>query len=374
MKRYDLRLLVAVIVLAAAWIMGQPQQPAPTPKPEAATPPAKPADTAAGQGMQTPSAGPDAIFPTVVARVNGKEILGRDLEQRVRAQLASIGNPAWNKLREDYRAELTQTALASALAEELIYQKAVATGVKIPAADVQSELAKVAKSYAGDAAMNAALAERGLDRASLTTGLERNLVIGKYIGDNVTSRLTVTPEEAAEYYKSHTDEFRHPDMIRTSHILILVPTGSTADQDRAVRQRVEALLDRARKGEDFAKLARENSMDGTASQGGDLGYVAKGQLDPAYEEAAFSLAVGALSDPVRSRVGYHIIKVTDRKNEGLATLDESRADLMEFLKSQKSNQQLQELVDKLRKEAKIEVLITTGPLPSGTPTASSPRP
>jgi parvulin-like peptidyl-prolyl isomerase len=222
--------------------------------------------------------------------------------------------------------------------------------------------------------MDAALAERGMDRTSVMKGLERNLVVGKYINDNITSKVTVTPEEIAEYYKSHTDEFRHPDMVRTSHVLILVAEGSSPEQDRLARQRIEAILDRARKGEDFAKLARETSMDSSASEGGDLGYTSQGQLDPAYEAVAFSLAVGSVSDPVRSRVGYHIIKVTDKKKEGLATLDESRVQLTEFLKSEKSNMQLQQLVDQLRKEAKIEILINVDPVPPGSPTASSPRP
>jgi len=109
--------------------------------------------------------------------------------------------------------------------------------------------------------MDAALAERGMDRASVMKGLERNLVVGKYINDNITGKITVTPEEVAEYYKAHTEEFRHPDMVRTSHILILVPGGSSPEQDRLARQRIEAILVRARKGEDFAKLAQEASMD-----------------------------------------------------------------------------------------------------------------
>ena len=374
MKSCNWKLFIALATLSTAWTVGQSQPPAPKPKPDTVTPAAKPADALAGQEEQIPPAGPGAIFPAVVARVNGRAILGRDLEQRVRAQLAPIGNPVWKDLREDYRLELTSNALGSALAEELIYQKAIAAGVKVPAADVQAEFAKAAKSFANDAAVNVALAERGLDRASLTKEMERNLVIGKYINDNVTSKITVTPEEAAEYYKSHTEEFRHPDMVRTSHILIIVTEGATADQDRLARQRAEAILARARKGEDFAKLAQETSMDSSASQGGDIGYVTPGQVDPAYQAAAFSLAVGALSDPVRSRVGYHIIKVTDKKKEGIATLDESRVQLTEFLKNQKSDRQLQQLVEQLRKEAKIEILITAGAPPTASPTASSPRP
>lgn len=367
-------LLIAFALFAAAWSLGQAQQPVPESQPGASAPAAKPVDTRAGQADKTVPARPEAMFPGVVARVNGAPISGRDVEQRVQAQLAPIGNPPWKNLREDYRLELTNNAIGSAVAEELIYQKAVAAGVTVAPANVQSEFEKVVKSFGSDAAMDAALAERGMDRASVMKGLERNLVVGKYINDNITGKITVTPEEVAEYYKAHTEEFRHPDIVRTSHILILVPAGSSPEQDRLARQRIEAILVRARKGEDFAKLAQEASMDSSASEGGDLGFTSQGQLDPAYDAVAFSLAVGSLSDPVRSQAGYHIIKVIDRKKAGLATLDESRAQLAEFLKSEKSNMQLQQLVDQLRKDAKIEILIPMTAGPPGSPTVSSPRP
>jgi peptidyl-prolyl cis-trans isomerase C len=373
-KPLNWKLSVAFVTLSTAWSFGQSQQAAVKPKPDATASQATPAGVQAGTEVAVPEAAPDAIFPAVVARVNGNPIPGRSLEERVQAQLSSIGNPAWKNLREDYRLELTNNALGAAVAEELIYEKATASGVKVSVAEVQTEYQKVANSFTNEAAMNAALADSGLNSTILMSGLERNLVVSKYINDTIKSKVTVTPEEAEEYYKSHTDAFRHPEMVRTSHILITVAQGASADEEQVARQRAQAILDRARKGEDFAKLAKESSMDSSASQGGDIGYFAQGQLDPAYEAVAFSLEVGALSDLVRSRAGYHIVKVTDIKKEGLATFDESRAMLMDWLKSEKANQQLQVLVDQLRKEAKIEILIDLTSARPGSATASSPRP
>ncbi len=351
--------------------MGTPQQPAKKPKPSAGTPAATPG----GAEEEIPPASPDALFPALVARVNSRPILGRELEQRVRSELAAIGNPAWKNLREDYRLELTSQSLGGLIATELLYQKAIVGGVAVSSADVQAEFTRVQKSFASDAEMNIALANRGSDRAGLMKDLERTLTVTRFIEENVGKKVSVTPEEAAEYYKAHTDEFRHPDMIRTSHILIMVPEGATEEQDRLARQRAEALLARARKGDDFAKLAQENSMDPSASQGGDIGMVPKGQLDPAYEAAAFDLPVGGLGGPVRSRFGYHIIKVADKKAEGLATLEEAREDLIRFLKNQKVQVQVGQLVDQLRKEARIEIYIpVTTSLDTAPPTASSPRP
>jgi parvulin-like peptidyl-prolyl isomerase len=181
----------------------------------------------------------------------------------------------------------------------------------------------------------------------------------------------ITPEDAQQYYSAHTDEFRHPDLVRTSHILIRVPEGATADQDNMARQRAEALLQRARKGEDFARLAKENSMDGSASRGGDIGFTAQGRLAPEYDQVAFSLPVGAISEVVRTQFGYHIIKVTEKRKEGISSLDEVRSDLINVLKNEKVQEEVGKHVNDLRAKAKIEVYI---PARAAEPTTSSRRP
>ncbi len=373
MKILNCIVVFLIASLSVGWAIGMPQQPAQKPKPPAGTPAARPERAVAEE--EIPPAPPDALFPALVARVNSRPILGRELEQRVRSELAVIGNPAWKNLREDYRLELTSQSLGGLIATELLYQKAVAGGVTVSSSDVQAEFTKVQKSFASDAEMNVALANRGSDRAGLLKDLERTLTVTRFVDESISKKVTATPEEAAEYYKAHTDEFRHPDMARTSHILIMVPEGAAEEQDRLARRRAEALYARARKGDDFAKLAQENSMDPSASQGGDIGMVPRGQLDPAYEAAAFELPVGGISEPVRSRFGYHIIKVTERKKEGLATLEEAREDLVLFLKNQKIQMQVGQLVDQLRKEARIEIYIPVTTSLNTTPsTASSPRP
>ena len=130
-----------------------------------------------------------------------------------------------------------------------------------------------------------------------------------------------------------------------------------------------------KKGEDFAKLAKEYSTDTSASQGGDLGFTPRGQLVPEYEDAAFSLPAGEVSDLVRTQFGYHIIKVTDKKREGLATLAEVQQQLTEFLKNQKAQEEVARIVDQLRLQAKIETYVPIGSSrPAGASTASSPRP
>ena len=351
-------LVVLLLFVSASYAQTQQGSQKPAQKPPAAAPQTQKAPAKEPEQEEViPPAGSDALFPAVVARVNGKAILGRDLEQRIQAELSSIGSPAWKNLREDYRQELTNQHLGSLIANELIYQKASTAGIKATDADVQGEFSKLAKTYSSDAEMNRALANRGMDRAALNKELARGLVVAKFIEEQINKKIVVSPADAQQYYSTHTEEFRHPDLIQTSHILIAVAEGATADQDKMARQRAEALLARAKKGEDFAKLAKENSMDASASQGGDIGLVPKGQLAPEYEQAAFSLPVGGISGLVRTQFGYHIIKVTEKKPEGVSTLDEVRSQLIDFLKNQKAGAELQKYVDDLRVQAKIEILI-----------------
>ena len=305
-----------------------------------------------------PAASPNALFPAVVARVNGIPISGAELEQLVRSELANIGNPKWNDLREDYRGQLVLGMLDSIISSKLLYQKATAGGVKATDAEIQAEMQNFAKNFKSDAELNVALASQNMDRASLEKNLVQNLVISKFVDENVNKKIEVNQDELGKYYSTHVTEFQHPDIVRTSHILIQ-PAGDTPEQDTLAKQRAEALLARVNKGEDFAKLARENSMDGSASQGGDIGFFSKESLAPEYAEAAFSAPVGSIK-LIKTQFGYHIIKVTEKKKEGLSTLEEIKDQLIQFLKNQKAQAELKKLVDQLRNDAKVDVLIPAG--------------
>jgi hypothetical protein len=105
-----------------------------------------------------PPAASNALFPAVVAKVNGKAILGRDLEQLVRGELAKIENPEWKNLRDDYRGQLTMDSLTSLISTKLLYQKAAAGGVKATELEIQAEMQRIGKNFQSDAEMNSALA------------------------------------------------------------------------------------------------------------------------------------------------------------------------------------------------------------------------
>ncbi|MDR0310011.1 MAG: peptidylprolyl isomerase [Acidobacteriota bacterium] len=302
------------------------------------------------------AASPGGMFQDVVARVNDKPVSGRDLEMVIRRELAAMGSPEWRDLRVEYRSELIYAGVTSLINSRLLYEKAVASGAKATAEEVEAEVQSLAKNYSSDAEMNAALARQFLDRNSLKQRLEQDLTVAKHL-NSLTQAITVAPEEISKYYAENPEMFAHPDLVRASHILLLSETSP--ELDAQVKERAEGLLARAKKGDDFAVLAKENSVDSTASQGGDIGYVAKDVLDPDFADTVFSMTKGEVR-LIKSRHGYHVIKLTDKKLEGVAALDDIREDLTTHLKQEKAQAELANLIMQLQKDAKIEILISPG--------------
>lgn len=138
-----------------------------------------------------------------------------------------------------------------------------------------------------------------------------------------------TDGEVERYYREHAAEFEKPRRAKVAHILVRVPPVGGSEAEDKAKAKVEAVLKRVRAGENFAKLAKEISEDpASAGSGGDLGYVARGEMVPAFEQAAFALKKGEVSkEPVRTPFGYHAIKVTDIQEGGRRPLKEVAAEI-----------------------------------------------
>lgn len=142
----------------------------------------------------------------------------------------------------------------------------------------------------------------------------------------IAASLTSGEDELQVYYHANAEKYVREEEVRASHILVSVAQEATNDQVAAARATADELLSQAKGGADFAELAKAHSADtGSAQSGGDLGFFGRGRMVKPFEEAAFSLPVGEISEPIRSQFGFHIIKVTDKKPEGQETFEEARS-------------------------------------------------
>lgn len=159
--------------------------------------------------------------------------------------------------------------------------------------------------------------------------------------------LTLTDDEVRQYYDANLSQYRTPGQVRASHVLLRVD-----GDDEEVAARAAEIAAEARSGADFADLAREHSQDETnAGSGGDLGLVERGRMVPEFENAAFALAEGEISDPVRSPFGYHVIHVTEKQEEVTQPFAEVRGAIGNVLKRERSSARATALARAIAAEA-----------------------
>jgi peptidyl-prolyl cis-trans isomerase C len=190
--------------------------------------------------------------------------------------------------------------------------------------------------------------QKGLDKdEEFTQKIEefkKITLIGYLLEKEVEEKAELTDQEVKDYYEQHQEDFANITQMRASHIL--VKTESEAQQ----------VLGRIKKGESFAKVAREKSIDpGSARNGGDLGYFSSGQMVPEFESAAARMKKGEISPPVKTKFGYHIIQVTDKKVGKTIEFDKVKTLIYQRLSADKQKDIFDSYIAKLRNSYKVDV-------------------
>lgn len=163
------------------------------------------------------------------------------------------------------------------------------------------------------------------------------------------SGLKATDDELRNYFGEHSEEYRLPEQVTAQHILFKAE-GKTPEQVEAIRKKATDVLARVKKGEDFSKLAKEFSEDSSGPRGGDLGTFERGRMVPQFEQVAFSMGVGAISDLVTTPYGFHIIKVNGKNESRLRNFDEIKVALESRLLFDKAREQAKNIGEQIALE------------------------
>jgi peptidyl-prolyl cis-trans isomerase C len=294
------------------------------------------------------------VLPAVVAHVNGKDVTKEDFEKMIKAAESNLGMP----IPAEHRDEILRRLLDQLVVHTLLEQEARARGLAATEADVDAKLKEVRQRFATQQDFDDALAERGLTLAALRQDAGRDITANKVIDAELSALPGPTDDETREYYARNADKFTEQETIRASHILIQVARDADAATKAKARATIDSVLAKAKAGQDFGALAKEFSQDpGSGAQGGDLNYFRRGMMVPEFNDAAFALQPGQLSDVVTTQFGYHVIKVTDRKPGRVVPLEEAAPRIKQVLTGQKTQERRDAFIEGLRAKAKIEILI-----------------
>jgi peptidyl-prolyl cis-trans isomerase D len=267
------------------------------------------------------------------------------------------------------------------IAEQL--EALVTDGVSVTPAEAEQEfrrrteqvkleyvLADASKFRAGQTVSDDEVKAR-FDSAKETYRLPERRILSYVLADAtaLTARVSVTDREIEAYYQGHRDEFKQEEEACASHILIKVKQGEAKEghPDEEAKKIAQGLLDQVKAGTDFAELARKSSEDpGSAAQGGSLGCFGRGRMVPEFENAAFSLGAGETSDLVKSTFGYHIIRVSERKEETVAPLAQVKERIRQSLLADRARtlaeDKMREMSEALRRGKTLEEAARDGGL------------
>ena len=184
----------------------------------------------------------------------------------------------------------------------------------------------------------------------------KGILMQALVEEKVNKNITVSDKEVEEYYTSHQDEFTVPEKIKVSYILIKVDPEAKKEVNEEKKAKAEEIVAKARSGEDFSALAKQYSEDTkTKNKGGVLPFFAKGSKDPEFEKAAFNLKKDEISDPVFTKKGYNIIKLTDKKEGRTKSLKEASNKIRNKLKQKNRNDAIENLLNDLKAKSKVVI-------------------
>ncbi|NOY53935.1 MAG: hypothetical protein GXP58_10025 [Deltaproteobacteria bacterium] len=309
----------------------------------------------------TPAVKQSAELPAgVVAEVNHVEIPATDLTQAVNAALGQNPQIKGMVTSEKQMNDFKKTVLQKMIETELLNQE----GKKLKIDDLNSlvdaKIVSLKKSFPGEEGFKKALAKQKMTEADLRGKVEKSIRIKTLLDEKIRKGITVSDDEVKAFYEKNKDKMKEPESVRASHILIRVAKNAPKKEEAAARKKIDALLARVKKGEDFNTLARENSEDPSAKMnGGDLGYFTHGQMVPEFDQAAFSLKVGQTSDVIRTFFGFHIIKCMDRKPGREIPLKEASKNIRKYLEEAAFRTKLSKYLDSLQQAATIQTALKT---------------
>lgn len=308
---------------------------------------------------ETPAAATQqAATEELVARVNGRGISREEFDDLVETNVSRYEMQSNQALAPEQVAQLRRQILEGLITRTVLEVETERLGITLSEDRFTETLVQFKGQFPNDDAYRSALLQQGFTEERFEKELRRQLVIEELITSQVLDGIALEEAELREFYEEHPEYFRRPEQVAARHIIISTRDSADAADRSARRRELEDIRRRIVAGEDFGDMARQYSQDGSAPDGGRLGTFGRGQMVPEFEEAAFALEVGELSDIVETQFGYHLVQVTERTPERVIAFADARDDIEEFLLEDTRNQATQTYVMELRAAATVEELIT----------------
>lgn len=318
---------------------------------------------------QGASAPPTDINPAVL-RVNGDTIYAAEISMVMQNIVAQLGG----RDKVEDQQQVVQMATQRVVEQKLLAQEARRFGIQANELRVAQMMQAVEQQAGGREALETSLKTRGTSMERLTAMFTEMDLARSFIEERISPTITVSDEEVTAFYADNSELFFADEQVHARHIIFAAALD--ADAQKAAEQRAKA--DEARKralaGEDFAELARELSEGPTAPNGGDIGFFSREQMVPTFAAAAFDLEPGEISPVVRTKFGFHVIKVVEKRPAGKLPFDDVSEGVRSNLVQQKTGETVGKLLQTLVESATVTPLMEGPAQAPGAPSGSQQTP
>lgn len=299
---------------------------------------------------------PQAAFTGTVATVNGVEITGEVFQKELSGALAQLQRQYPPEQLAQIAPRIQEQVLNQLIARQLLLQEADRLKMTVSDADFDEAQAKLEASLPPGVTLAEILERRNVTQEQFRQDFGKEVLVSRLIEEATSNKTAVTEAEIEAFYTENKERFTTPETATARHILIAVKEG---DDKEAKKAEADAIVERLKAGEDFAKLVEEKSDDpGSKSTGGEYTFP-RGQMVPAFEEASFTQEIGEIGAPVETQFGYHIIQVEKREPARDLPLDEVRTNLEAYLRSRKMPEVMEEYLGTLRSNATVTISAQT---------------
>lgn len=297
----------------------------------------------------------DVSDKNAVALVNGVPISRKRYEHDVNRIIASE-RAKGKTLTQDELEQMRQSALNILINREILYQKSVESGLVIDDAQVSEQIASV-KARLSKEEYRQHLENLDMDEQAFAEHTRKMIANSRFLDIRFRQTIEIPETEARRFFDDHPEIFRPNDEVKTRHILIKFASETDTAAKNEALNKINALKAELNKGADFGTLAAQHSEGPDANKGGDLGFIKRGQMVKSFEDVAFSLSIGQISDPVETSHGYHLIQVTERKEGPSVDFNTVKARIIQNLTQQQISKEVFEFIEAAKQEADIQIFL-----------------
>jgi peptidyl-prolyl cis-trans isomerase SurA len=302
--------------------------------------------------------------PVVMAEILDKIVAVVNEDVITLSELREISVPYLERMKAEYSINYDETQvketekriLDQLIDEKLVKQEADSLEIVIEKKDIDMAIRETRETNKlSEDQFKQILADEGMSLEKYRGQLNDQMKKMRLLDQEIKSKVQVAKKEIEEYHKEHKDEFDAPPEVRLQQVLLMIPSEASTQEIDRIRGKAEDILQKIRNGENFNAMVKLHSQDSSAAAGGDMGAFKKGELMPVLDETAFGLKKGEVSSVIQSPMGFHILRVLDKRESQKMTEEERWRETEGIIYNKKVEDKFKDWLKELRKKSFIQI-------------------